>query len=151
MLLFAGAGHPLKQWPLVQFFQLARLLASQGFKPLFVLGPAEQDRGMDVSPWPWAAPQDDAALHALLLDALAVVGGDCGPMHLAGMLGVPGVSLFGPTSFAQWGPVGMLQAGSQPSCAPCTRTCADLCCPDPHCLRALHAEAVAALLKKVVS
>jgi ADP-heptose:LPS heptosyltransferase len=39
---------------------------------------------------------------ALLKTARAVVGADCGPMHLAGLLGTPGVALFGPTSARQW-------------------------------------------------
>ena len=134
VLLFPGAGHPLKQWPMVQYFQLADMIEDEGLSPLFVLGPAEIDRGLDPQGRPHSVPESLDELTALLLTARLAVGGDTGPMHLAGMLGVPGVSIFGPTSFAQWGPVGMLEASLKLPCSPCTRTCADLACADARCL-----------------
>src|SRR5438067_4999900 len=44
------------------------------------------------------------ALMALLRNALCVVGGDTGPLHLAVALGTPVVALFGPTDPARNGP-----------------------------------------------
>jgi heptosyltransferase-3 len=38
--------------------------------------------------------------------ALAFVGNDSGPGHLAGILGVPTVSIFGPKDPARWKPLG---------------------------------------------
>ncbi len=150
VLLFPGAGHPLKQWPLVQFFQLADMLAENGWNPRFVLGPAELERGMDLGGRP-CVPAGEvetlAGLERLLLGAAGVVGPDTGPMHLAGMLGVPGVALFGPTRAAQWGPVGLAALESPLDCAPCTRTCADLDCPAARCLAGLDAERVWRLLE----
>jgi ADP-heptose:LPS heptosyltransferase len=142
VLLFPGAGHPTKQWPLVQFFLLAGMLRQAGFEPVCVLGPAELERGMALQGMNVAAPDNLKALEELILGARAVVGGDTGPMHLAGMLGVPGVSLFGPTSFAQWGPVGMRELSLTLPCSPCTATCADLVCENPCCLSALTPERV---------
>ena len=51
-------------------------------------------------------------------------------MHLAGLLGVPGVSIFGPTSSRQWGPTGMhvVQAGLP--CAPCAQVTSGDFAPD---------------------
>jgi heptosyltransferase-1 len=43
-------------------------------------------------------------LIALLRRASLFVGGDTGPMHLAALLGVPTVALFGPTDPARNGP-----------------------------------------------
>ncbi|GFK96033.1 hypothetical protein NNJEOMEG_03907 [Fundidesulfovibrio magnetotacticus] len=148
VLLFPGAGHPLKQWPLVQFFQLADALPGEGFAPLFVLGPAERDEGMDLGGRPYAAPESLEALEALLLGAGAVVGGDTGPMHLAGMLGVPGVSLFGPTRFGQWGPPGMVEVRLALPCAPCTADCSDLRCADAACMAGIAAPPVLESLKR---
>ena len=142
VLLFPGAGHPLKGWPLVQFFQLADILTRRGFEPLFVLGPVELERGVIPSGRPMATPHTLEELERLLLTARAVVGGDTGPMHLAGMLGVPGVSLFGPTSFAQWGPVGLQELSLGLSCSPCTATCRGLECPRPRCLEEVTPETV---------
>ncbi|MBI4804100.1 MAG: glycosyltransferase family 9 protein [Desulfovibrio sp.] len=134
VLLFPGAGHPTKQWPLVQYFQLAGMLRQAGFEPVCVVGPAELERGMDLQGMSVAAPGSLEELEELILTARAVVGGDTGPMHLAGMLGVPGVSLFGPTSFAQWSPVGMREVSLALPCSPCTATCADLSCGNARCL-----------------
>lgn len=136
-LLFPGAGHPLKQWPLVQYFQLADMLRARSLEPVFVLGPAEIERGLVPQGLAALSPASLAELEGLLLTARLAIGADTGPMHLAGMLGVPGVSLFGPTSFAQWGPVGMAEAALGLACSPCTQTCADLCCPQPRCLAGL--------------
>jgi ADP-heptose:LPS heptosyltransferase len=155
VLLFPGAGHPLKQWPLVQFFLLAAALKERGLEPLFVLGPAELERGLVPESHAWTAPQSLDDLERLLLAARAVVGGDTGPMHLAGMLGVPGASLFGPTSFAQWGPVGMREASLGLSCSPCTATCADLACDGacdgPRCLTGITPAMVLEELEKALT
>lgn len=147
VLLFPGAGHPLKQWPLVQYFQLADLIEARGLRPVFVLGPAEMERGIVPRGRETAAPQSLEELERLLLSARFAVGGDTGPMHLAGMLGVPGVSLFGPTSFAQWGPAGMAELSLRLPCSPCTATCADLACESPRCLEDITPETVLEKLK----
>jgi ADP-heptose:LPS heptosyltransferase len=149
ILLVPGAGHRLKRWPLVQFFALARVLTQRGLDPLFVLGPAEAEQGLDTGGFPTVASGDLDRLEGLLLEAEAVVGVDCGPMHLAGMLGIPGVGLFGPTSRRQWGPPGLrLLAGVAP-CRPCSRTTRSLRCGRPRCLETLPAEEVLAAMDGV--
>jgi hypothetical protein len=142
-LLFPGAGHPAKQWPLVQFFELADWLLAQGWSVQFVLGPAEVERGMTVQPHPALRPTTLEELQDLLLAAGLVVGNDSGPMHLAGMLGVPGVALFGPASELQWGPVGLGLVSLDHSCRPCTRT-GRISCRQPRCMLDLSQEMVRA-------
>lgn len=142
VLLFPGAGHFAKTWPLVKFFALAEKLRAMGLEPRFVLGPAELEGNLDVAPWKSLAPDSLSGLQELILAAKAVVGGDTGPMHLAAMLGVPGLCLFGPTSPGQWGPAGMRTLGLGLDCSPCTRTCSDLTCPEPRCLGELPVEMV---------
>ncbi|MFW5837028.1 MAG: glycosyltransferase family 9 protein [Desulfovibrionaceae bacterium] len=134
VLLFPGAGHPRKRWPLVQFFALARTMAQEGVQPVFVLGPAEQEHGLETLDFFSEKPQDLETLERLLLEAHAVVGNDCGPLHLAGMLGIPGVGVFGPASRRQWGPPGLTLLAAQTQCRPCTRTTRDLDCPRPRCM-----------------
>ncbi|WP_243367250.1 glycosyltransferase family 9 protein [Fundidesulfovibrio soli] len=153
VLLFPGAGHPAKQWPLVHFLELARMLEQHGREALMVLGPAELERGMDTGSAKTATPQTLEELEALIASARAVVGGDTGPMHLAGMMGVPGVSLFGPTAFSRWGPVGMDEISLKLPCSPCTAACADLECGrlgrlGPACLEGISPEVVLELLGK---
>ena len=115
VLLFPGAGHPAKQWPLVQFILLAGMLRQQGFDPVCVVGPAELERGLAPQGMSVAAPGSLEDLEELLLKARAVVGGDTGPMHLAGMLGVPGVSPLRTHQLRPMGPGG--HAGGKPCAA----------------------------------
>ncbi len=112
VVIHPGAGSPDKCWPAGRFADLARRCLAAGRRVRFVVGEVERDR------WPAA---DLAALAAVaevrhpgtLLDLLAevagadlFVGNDSGPGHLAGTLGVPTVSLFGPTDPARWRPWG---------------------------------------------
>ncbi len=56
---------------------------------------------------PLLQPIPDLALYlATLQRARAFVSGDTGPLHFAAALGVPTLALFGPSSPAQWAPIG---------------------------------------------
>lgn len=135
-LLFPGAGHRSKQWPLVQFFELAAWIESLGLTARFVLGPVEGQRGLDVTGFPVTHPTSLHELQQVLVSADIVVGNDSGPMHLAGMLGVPGVVLFGPASRKQWGPVGLRPLAAGLPCRPCTHD-GRIACADAQCMEAL--------------
>lgn len=137
VLLFPGAGHPAKAWPLAEWLALARWLAAQGWEPLVTLGPQEQEKGMDAAPWPTARPRTLDDLLALMRGAGLGLGGDSGPLHLASLCGLPGVALFGPTSARQWGPPGLTILRGRCPRRPCTVTTADLRCAAPTCLTAI--------------
>ncbi len=154
VLCFPGAGHPFKMWPLERFLQLADRLRDAGFDPVLVLGPAESGERFSGLRHPVLRPESLAALEGLLLGAKAVIGNDSGPMHLAGMLGIPGLALFGPTSPSQWGPAGLtILRGSCPR-SPCAQITAGAFpggCPAPACLDSISlnqaAEALFPLLE----
>jgi ADP-heptose:LPS heptosyltransferase len=55
---------------------------------------------------PIIRPETYVEMMAELLSARAFVGNDSGPGHLAGVLGVPTLTLFGPTDPARWKPLG---------------------------------------------
>jgi len=145
-LLFPGAGHPDKAWPLARLEHLARLLREHGLRPVFVLGPAEVERNMTPSRGETLVPGDLGELSTAIRSARFVVGPDCGPMHLAGLHGVPGVALFGPTAPGQWGPEGMAIATANLPCSPCTAvTSGEFAagCPRPlPCMAGIKAEDV---------
>jgi ADP-heptose:LPS heptosyltransferase len=145
-LLFPGAGHADKAWPLGNFEHLAALLRERGIRPVFVIGPAERERGVVPQEGEILEPQDIAALSRALCAARFVVGPDSGPMHLAGLHGLPGVALFGPTSVRQWGPLGLEAVTAGLPCAPCAVvTSGEIApdCPRPlPCLAGITVEAV---------
>ncbi|MBN8732975.1 MAG: glycosyltransferase family 9 protein [Acidobacteria bacterium] len=98
------AGWRSKQWPLERYEELAKMVREGLGVPLVLNGAPSQEgelrrlRGAvtHVSGLP-------GLIHATRR-ALAVVGLDSGPMHLAAALGKPGVALFGPTEPARNGP-----------------------------------------------
>ena len=97
------AGWAGKQWPLGHYEEVARLLEQAGLSLVVnvPLGRAEEMRRsarlkVHISGIPGLI---DATRRAL-----AVVGVDSGPLHLAAALGKPGVAIYGPTDPAQTGP-----------------------------------------------
>lgn len=107
-VLAPGAGWKAKQWPPDRFGELARHLANDGIRSLVNIGPSEVELAAVIEQSSGGHAQaircNIAQLIALLRNASLFVGGDTGPMHLANLLGVPVVALFGPTDPARNGP-----------------------------------------------
>jgi ADP-heptose:LPS heptosyltransferase len=68
------------------------------------LSPADLDRLRARAPL--HVPADYLALADLLLASATLISADNGPGHLAGILGLHVISLFGPTSPIIWRPLG---------------------------------------------
>lgn len=135
VILMPGAGHRAKQWPSERFAAVAGALALAGFNPLYVLGPAEKERGLARAPLmpegralPVAMPANLDELTRLLRRAQLVVGNDSGPLHLAALHGTPVLALFGPAPAAAWQPHGATALTSPLECAPCSATLRTLGC-----------------------
>ena len=111
-VLHPGSGSPHKCWPAGRFIELARRLGATGPRPRVVLGDVEQERWRPEETEAIAAvgdlhrPADLLGLLKAYAGAGLFVGNDSGPGHLAGILGLPTVSLFGPTDPARWKPLG---------------------------------------------
>jgi hypothetical protein len=109
--LAPGSGGRAKCWPRAGWIGLAAQLAAKGRDVRVVVGPTEIERD-DPRAWPWpVAPTfvvepQVAALAAALAGAAAFVGNDSGTTHLAAMLGVPTVALFGASDARVWAPAG---------------------------------------------
>lgn len=122
LLLAPGSGSVAKNWPTLHWQQLAATMHRQGVPIGVLLGPVERERD-DPRHWPWPVPvafvepSDAIDLAHALATARAFVGNDSGPAHLAAMLAVPTLALFGggePQVFAPIGPrAGYLQAPQQ--------------------------------------
>jgi heptosyltransferase-1 len=94
------AGWGAKQWPLERYSELGRLLQDR-LELSLVLNTAVR-----IPPVPATVPHVTglAGLIDATRRAIAVVGVDSGPLHLAAALRKPGVALFGPTDPARNGP-----------------------------------------------
>jgi ADP-heptose:LPS heptosyltransferase len=112
VIVHPGSGSPAKNWPADQFLELIARIRAGGETVRVLMGEVEDDR------WPKnliarfgvaatiVRPQGYVELLNELLPARAFIGNDSGPAHLAGILGVPSLVLFGPTSPARWKPLG---------------------------------------------
>jgi ADP-heptose:LPS heptosyltransferase len=112
VLIHPGSGGREKCWPLEQFAALAGRLLEQGRCVRVLLGEVERERmgAGELGCFPSAAeirrPPTCVELAEELLGGSALVCNDSGPGHLAGVLGVPVLSLFGPTDPRLWRPMG---------------------------------------------
>jgi len=105
-----GGGWASKCWPPERFGQLSQKISQQlGLRCVLNYGPGEDHMiseikaaSGDSSPIEWKLPLEQ--LMALLRNAVCIVGGDTGPLHLAVAMGTPAVALFGPTDPARNGP-----------------------------------------------
>jgi len=76
----------------------------------------------------------------LLSRSRGLVSNDSGPAHLADVLGVPTIALFGPESPARYGPLGAASAAvwTEEECSPCVSLAADKvveCTREAACMR----------------
>jgi ADP-heptose:LPS heptosyltransferase len=111
-LLHPGAGSGKKCWPPEQFLRLAELLKESGRTVQVVLGEVELERwpAAQIERFSKVAQVKRPATLVELMDMIAAasvfVGNDSGPGHLAAIIGIPTVSIFGPKDPAQWRPLG---------------------------------------------
>jgi ADP-heptose:LPS heptosyltransferase len=150
VLVHPGAGSPVKRWPLPRYLALAQALRSEGVAVAWTAGPADDERAAlgTAGEGPHLLPcLDVAELAAVLARADVVVSGDSGVAHLAALLDVPSVVLFGPTDHITWGPPGerttVLRLAAP--CSPCGEVARR--CPSRMCLRGLSCEAVHAAVR----
>jgi len=112
VLIHPGSGSPAKCWPLDCYVQLADRLKSTGRSVRFIIGEVELERWSqsDVERLKSAGEFKSCNTHLELLNeinaAAMFIGNDSGPAHLAGIIGVPTLVLFGSTDPGQWKPLG---------------------------------------------
>ena len=125
--LFPGANAPARRWPLERYAELARSRVERGDRVVVIGGPGERE---DTARLAAAAPGvidlggrtgiEDLAAVLSVLDLL--VTNDTGPMHLAGAVGTPTVSLWGssdPDEVRQTGAPDFGVTGPGLPCKPC--------------------------------
>ena len=132
-----GAAYgPAKRWPQERFAKAARgLMRSHGARLVLMGSPGERQeletmaRQIGPGVLNLAGRTDLPGLAAVLSQCDLLICNDSGPMHLAAVLGVPVVAVFGstdPVATAPMGPHRIVSAGSP--CSPCLRRR----CPEGH-------------------
>lgn len=109
VLMHPGSGGLNKCWPAGRFARLASQLHGRGCRVAMICGPAESERGTDLTVQRQAecrvvCPPDLPSLAGLLATAQLFIGNDSGPGHLAAAVGTATLSLFGPTDPVLWCP-----------------------------------------------
>ncbi len=152
---FFGAS---KTWPVESYAALARRLAAGGRVRVLVLGgPKEADLAGRV-----CAAAEGAAINLAGKDSLQtlpgllarlsiLVSGDTGPLHIAALVGVRTVSLFGPTDPLRTAPLGKAHRHlrREMECSPCF----ERVCPLGHhrCMKEISPEEVAEEVEEILA
>jgi heptosyltransferase-1 len=113
IVLSPAGGWRSKCWPPDRYGALCQKIhGALGLRCVLNYGPGESDLISAIKATSGEA--DPVAYHgsldqlmALLRNAVCVVGGDTGPLHLAVALGTPAVAIFGPTDPGRNGPYRM--------------------------------------------
>jgi lipopolysaccharide heptosyltransferase II len=169
VLIHVSAGNPFRRWPPESFVALVtRLARADSRRRLLLLsGPSEATAAREIGDraraelGPLASSVvngvelDLGELRAALDHAVLFVGGDSGPLHVAGTTGVPIVGLYGPTlpaRSAPWRPARFVTKSVEVDGLPC-RPCDQRRCEpgDFRCLGWIEPEAVAAAAEKAIA
>lgn len=118
--------------------------------PVIVLGPADEQvavaiRQAGLPDLPMIHPQSATVLAAILAQAQGYIGHDSGVTHLAALLEVPTVAMFGPTDPQRWAPRGAHVAVVKGDYCKCSGWDAVRACGEKSCLNVNQDEVFGAL------
>lgn len=127
VLCYVCASQPKREWPLEHWLHFAELAHAQGVKLAFTAGIAPREQRVLAALAERCAqafilppPEPLELMLAVLSQARVFVTGDTGPLHFAAALGVPTLSLFGPTAATRWAPLGDGHRSMQGGLCPCS-------------------------------
>lgn len=124
--IFPGASVPRKEWGIGRFRQVASSAVLAGYAAVVLGGEGEAEAcemiARSTGALNLAGKGSLAESAAVIGAAKALLSGDSGLLHIAAGLGVPTVSLFGPSDPVKWAPKGEGHRvfASTLSCAPCS-------------------------------
>jgi ADP-heptose:LPS heptosyltransferase len=148
VICHVASSQPKKEWPLGHWANLHRLATDAGRHLIFTTARGEREQSL-ISELKKLVPEavilplitELPLFLAVLKRAAVFVSGDTGPLHFAPGLGVPTISLFGPSSPARWAPVGERHTSLTGATCSCDGNSA-VCQRDVHCLAAISPEQV---------
>jgi len=157
VICHVASSQQKKEWPLAHWAEFHRLATGAGQHVVFTTARGDREAAL-MSKLQKLAP--DAAILpqiielplflAVLARAKVFISGDTGPLHFAAGLGVPTISLFGPTSPARWAPVGKRHQILTGGVCGCDGNSA-VCTAARHCLAEISPPKVLDALANVMS
>ena len=129
---------------------LLRGCRDRRFATSMVLGPADEQvvaaiQAQGIPDLPIFRPQSVTMLAAILAQAQGYLGHDSGVTHLAALLGVPTVAMFGPTDQQRWAPQGAHVTVVRGGACACAGWDAVRACVEKPCLNVAVSEVLEAL------
>jgi ADP-heptose:LPS heptosyltransferase len=122
------ATYQSKSWPRENFIEIMqRMIDEHDLLPLVLWGPGEEEGARSVAdavPGAVLAPPTSISKLGALISRLdLLVTTDSGPKHLAVLIGVPTVTMFGPTDPEIWDPMNEIHRviRSRAACFPCKK------------------------------
>jgi heptosyltransferase-3 len=104
VVIHAGSGSIRKNWE--GLAEVAAAWRASGGQVVSLCGPAESERGAGLPHDLEVRGERLDRIAALLARASCYLGNDSGISHLAGLVGVPTIALFGPSDPHTWRPLG---------------------------------------------
>jgi lipopolysaccharide heptosyltransferase III len=156
VICHVASSQPKKEWPLGHWAKLHRMASNAGRCLVFTTARGEREQSL-ITEFKKLAPEavilpylaELPLFLAVLKRAATFISGDTGPLHFAAGLGVPTISLFGPSSAARWAPIGERHQALTAATCPCDGNSA-VCQRDAHCLAAISPEQVWESLRKAL-
>ncbi len=142
LILSPGSGAIEKNWPPEFYIEVAEWWEKKiGGESVVLWGPVEEERAQNGDPWGRARVVrglELAKAAALIRQSDLYLGNDSGATHLAAVLGIETVALFGPTDPVQWAPRGkrVTVITQSVECSPCLPPVMKSC-PHRKCLTTL--------------
>lgn len=142
LILSPGSGAIEKNWPPEFYIEVAEWWEKKiGGESVVIRGPVEEERAQNGNHWGRARVVrglELAQAAALICQGDLYLGNDSGITHLAAVLGVETVALFGPTDPAEWAPRGkrVTVITQSVECSPCLPPVMKSC-PHRKCLTTL--------------
>jgi len=135
-----------KGWPRDRFIDLSRRIYGElGLRPVIMWGPGEEDLAAEIAgsvPGAIVPPPTGVAETGALIGRMRILTGiDSGPKHIAVLLGVPTVTLFGPTDPRIWDPMNGLHRVIWKGLE-CAEGCRDKECSPNMCMETISVDEV---------
>lgn len=159
-----AATHATKGWGARKYAQIVKRTVTSGTPLLLVGGPSDASDltafREELGEWPRLLDTSTlplTTLAALLARCEYLAGNDSGPIHLARLLGVPTLGIFGPTSVRRWGPPPDAETTQRAlslglECSPCSNHGGKQCPLGHHdCMQKLSVDQVVTELVQLTS